>query len=97
LAAIDWPAVFRLTGSLERTDDLLADGTFSSAAIGDVSEAFTGFLIEKRGKGTFGRFLGQLQNGSIQADAFRDVYGTDLRTIAEEFLARADQARRAEK
>jgi hypothetical protein len=97
LAAIDWPAVFRLTGSLERTDDLLADGTFSSAAIGDVSEAFTGFLIEKRGKGTFGRFLAQLQNGAVQADAFRDVYGTDLRAIAEEFLARAGQARRTEK
>jgi Planctomycete cytochrome C len=92
LTAVRWPALYRLVGSLEKSDDLLSDGTFSSAAIGDVGEALTAFLIEKRGKPLFARFVKQLESGASQPDAFRDVYQTDPRTISDEFLARAAQS-----
>jgi hypothetical protein len=94
LAAVGWPALYRLAGSLEKPDDLLSDGTFSSAAIADVGEAVTAFLVDKRGKLLFARFVQQLINGAAQADAFRDVYATDPRALADEFLARAAQSAR---
>lgn len=89
LSAVQWPALYRLVGSLEKSDDLLSDGTFSSAAIADVGEAVAAFLIDKRGKSLFTRFVQQLVNGATQTDAFRDVYGTDPQAFADEFLARA--------
>ena len=72
----------------------MSDGTFSSAAIADVGEAVAAFLIDKRGKTLFARFVQQLVNGATQADAFRDVYGTDPQTFADEFLARAARSAR---
>ena len=53
LAAVPWPALYRLVGSLEKSDDLVSDGTFSAAAIADVGEATVAFLIDKRGKTLF--------------------------------------------
>jgi cytochrome c5 len=94
LAAVPWPALYRLVGSLEKSDDLVSDGTFSAAAIADVGEAAVAFLIDKRGKTLFPRFVQQIVNGGSQSDAFRDVYGTDPRTFADEFLAKAAQAAR---
>jgi hypothetical protein len=94
LLAVQWPALYRLVGSLEKSDDLLTDGTFSSAAIADVGQAVTAFLIDKRGKSLFTRFLQQLVSGATQADAFRDVYGTDPQAFADEFLARAARSAR---
>ncbi|HET6326886.1 MAG TPA: c-type cytochrome domain-containing protein [Planctomycetaceae bacterium] len=95
LAALPWPSLYRLVGSLDKSDDLVIDGTFSTAAIADVGEAAVAFLIDKRGKTLFSRFVQQLVNGATQADAFRDVYGTDPRTFADEFVAKAAQAARA--
>jgi hypothetical protein len=89
ILAVQWPALYRLVGSLEKSDDLLSDGTFSSAAIADVGEAVTAFLMEKRGKATFQRFVNQLVGGTTQADAFRGVYGIEPQAFADEFLARA--------
>jgi mono/diheme cytochrome c family protein len=89
LAAVQWPTIYRLVGSLEKPEDLLADGTFSSAALADVGGAAVAFLIDSRGKTLFPRFVQQLVNGTTQADAFRDVYGTDVRAFADGFLARA--------
>jgi hypothetical protein len=97
LAEVQWPALYRLVGSLEKSEDLLSDGTFSSAALGDVGEAVAAFLIDKRGKTLFTRFVQQLLSGATQADAIRDVYGSDARTIADEFLARAAQSAHGEK
>jgi hypothetical protein len=94
LSAVQWPALYRLVGSLEKSDDLLSDGTFSSAAIADVGEAVAAFLIDKRGKSLFTRFVQQLVNGATQTDAFRDVYGTDPQAFADEFLARAARSAR---
>ncbi|HEV8070113.1 MAG TPA: c-type cytochrome domain-containing protein [Planctomycetaceae bacterium] len=94
LSAAQWPALYRLVGSLEKSDDLLTDGTFSSAASADVGEAVTAFLIDKRGKVLFARFVQQLVNGATQADAFRDVYGTEPQTFADEFVARAASSAR---
>ncbi len=95
LAALPWPNLYRLVGSLDKSDDLVTDGTFSAAAIADVGEAAVAFLIDKRGKTLFSRFVQQLVNGATQADAFRDVYGTDPRAFADEFIAKAAQATRA--
>ena len=95
LAAAPWPALYRLVGSLEKSDDLVSDGTFSATAIADVGEAAVAFLIDKRGKTLFPRFVQQLANGATQVDAFRDVYGTDPRSFADEFLAKAAQAAHA--
>jgi mono/diheme cytochrome c family protein len=95
IAALQWPALYRLVGSLEKSDDLVNDGMFSAAAIADVGEAAVAFLIDKRGKTLFPRFVQQLVNGATQADAFREVYGADPQTFADEFLARAAQSARA--
>jgi mono/diheme cytochrome c family protein len=89
LAAVQWPAIYRLVGSLEKPEDLLADRTFSSAALSEVGGAAVAYLIDSRGKTLFPRFVQQLVNGATQADAFRDVYGTDVRAFADGFLARA--------
>jgi hypothetical protein len=94
LLAVQWPSLHRLVGSLEKSEDLLNDGTFSSAAIADVGEAMAAFLIEKRGRQLFTRFVLQLSNGATQADAFRAVYGSDPQSFADEFLARAARSAR---
>jgi hypothetical protein len=94
LATVEWAALYRLVGSLEKPDDLLSDGSFSSAAVADVGQAMAAFLIDKRGKTLFTRFVQQLVNGATQADAFRDVYGTDPRSFADDFLARAAKSAR---
>jgi hypothetical protein len=90
-AAIGWPRVNRLAGSLEKHEDLFNDGTFSPSAARDVGAALVQFLIDKRGKGRFTRFVKSLQNGAAQSGAVRDVYDSDLRGMAEMFLARAAQ------
>jgi hypothetical protein len=84
-----WPQVYRLVGSLEKPEDLLTDGTFSPSAAREVGAAVVSSLLEGRGKALFVRFIKSLQGGASQADALRDVYGTDLRATAEAFLARA--------
>jgi hypothetical protein len=89
LAAAQWPALYRLVGSLEKSGDLLNEGTFSSVAVADVGEAVTAFLIEKRGRMFFSRFVQKLVAGANQSDAFRDVYGTELQAFADEFIAQA--------
>jgi hypothetical protein len=87
-----WPQVYRLVGSLEKPEDLLADGTFSPSAAREVGAAIVASLLEGHDKGLFVRFVKALQNGTSQADALRDVYGTDLRGAAEAFLARAGRS-----
>ena len=96
LAGVQWAALYRLVGSLEKPDDLLADGSFSSTALADVGEAVTAFLIDRRGKTLFPRFVQQLVNGASQADAFRDVYGSDPRALADDFLQQAAKAARGD-
>ncbi|HXY32601.1 MAG TPA: c-type cytochrome domain-containing protein [Planctomycetaceae bacterium] len=96
LESAQWPALYRLVGSLEKSDDLLNNGTFSAAAIGDVGEAVTASLIEKRGKAMYVRFVQQLVNGGTQADAFRGVYGIEPQAFAEEFVTRAARAANGE-
>jgi hypothetical protein len=87
-----WPQVYRLVGSLEKPEDLLTDGTFSSSAARDVGAALVASLLEGRGKPLFVRFVKSLQSGTSQADALRDIYGADLRGTAEAFLTRAAQS-----
>ena len=75
---------------------LLADGSFSSTALADVGEAVTAFLIDRRGKTLFPRFVQQLVNGASPADAFRDVYSSDPRALADDFLQQAAKAARGD-
>jgi len=96
LAGVQWAALYRLVGSLEKPDDLLADGSFSSTALADVGEAVTAFLIDRRGKTLFPRFVQQLVNGASLADAFRDVYSGDPRALADDFLQQAAKAARGD-
>jgi hypothetical protein len=96
LAGVQWAALYRLVGSLEKPDDLLTDGSFSSTALADVGEAVTAFLIDRRGKTLFPRFVQQLVNGASQADAFRDVYSSDPRALADDFLQQAAKAARGD-
>jgi mono/diheme cytochrome c family protein len=84
-----WPQVYRLVGSLEKPEDLLTDGTFSPSAARKVGAAIVSSLLEGHDKGQFVKFVKALEHGTTQADALRDVYGTDLRGAAEAFLARA--------
>jgi hypothetical protein len=84
-----WPQVYRLVGSLEKPEDLLTDGTFSPSAAREVGAAIVSSLLEGHDKGQFVKFVKALEHGTSQADALRDVYGTDLRGAAEAFLARA--------
>ncbi len=84
-----WPQLYRLTGSLEKPEELFSDGTFSPAAARDVGAALLDFLIQSRGKSLLVRFVRSLQNGTSQAEAFRDVYGTDLRSAAVSFVGHA--------
>jgi mono/diheme cytochrome c family protein len=84
-----WPQVYRLVASLEKPEDLLTDGTFSPSAAREVGAAIVSSLLEGHDKGQFVRFVKALEHGTSQADALRDVYGTDLRGAAEAFLTRA--------
>jgi cytochrome c553 len=78
--------VYRLVGSLEKPDDIFADGSFSAAAAGDVGEALVNFLIDAHGKARFLLFVKNVQAGRSQAEAFRDVYATDMQTLAQKFV-----------
>jgi hypothetical protein len=84
-----WPQVYRLVASLEKPEDLLTDGTFSPSAAREVGAAIVSSLLEGRDKAKFVRFVKALEHGTTQADALRDVYGTDLRGAAQTFLSRA--------
>ncbi|HEX4069924.1 MAG TPA: c-type cytochrome domain-containing protein [Planctomycetaceae bacterium] len=84
-----WPQVYRLVGSLEKPEDLLRDGTFSPSAAREVGAAIVSTMVEGNGKPLFVRFVKGLAGGASQADALRDVYGTDLRGAATTFLTRA--------
>ena len=74
---------------MEQAEDLLTDGTFSPSAAREVGAAIVSSLLEGHDKGQFVRFVKALEHGTSQADALRDVYGTDLRGAAEAFLTRA--------
>lgn len=87
-----WQQVYRLVGALEKPEDLLTDGTFSPATARAVGGALVASLLEGREKGLFVRFVKALESGTAQADALRDVYGTDVRKTADAFLARAAQS-----
>ncbi len=89
LASAQWAALYRLVGSLEKPDDLLADNSFSATALADVGEALTAFLIDRHGKTLFPKFVQQLVNVASQADALRDVYSTDARALADDFVQQA--------
>ncbi len=84
-----WPQIYRLVGSLEKPEDLLTDGTFSPSAAREVGAALVASLLEGRDRALFVRFVKGLESGTSQADALRNIYGTDLRGTAEAFLARA--------
>jgi hypothetical protein len=84
-----WPQVYRLIASLEKPEDLLTDGTFSPSAAREVGAAIVSSLLEGHDKGQFVKFVKALERGTSQADALREVYGTDLRGAAEAFLTRA--------
>ena len=86
-----WPQVYRLVGSLEKPEDLLTDGTFSPSAAREVGAAIVSTMVEGKGKPLFVRFVKALAGGASQADALRDVYGTDLRGAATTFLTRASR------
>ena len=58
--------------------------------------AVTAFLIDRRGKTLFPRFVQQLVNGASPADAFRDVYSSDPRALADDFLQQAAKAARGD-
>jgi len=94
IPASQWPQVYRLTGSLEKPDDMFVDGTFSPSAARDVGATLVAFLQDVRGKTKFVQFVKSMQRGTSQVDACRDVYGSELRGIAEAYVAHAAAAAR---
>jgi hypothetical protein len=86
------PTIYRLAGSLDKRDDLFADGSFSPSAARDVGASVIAYLQEKHGKPQFQRFVKSLQSGMAQADAFRDAYGLEPGEVAAAYLSHAAEA-----
>jgi hypothetical protein len=87
--------VYRLVGSLEKPGDILVDGSFSASAAREVGSAMVTVLVETRGRPLFIRLVKALQGGTEQSDAFKHVYGTDIRDFAESFRSLAAQSARS--
>ena len=80
-------SVWATLESLEKPEDVFADGTFSPSAVGGVGYALVEFIMRKKGGfPRFSRFVGSLQSGNSVADALRSVYRTDLKSVAGAFL-----------
>lgn len=83
-----------LMKSVDRPEDLFADGTFSPADVGPIGYTLVEFLLKQRGGGAaFGQFVKRLQTGESVDAALRAVYQADSKALAAAY-ARAMSQRR---
>jgi hypothetical protein len=87
--------VYRLAGSLDKPQDVFNDGSFSPAAAATVGAALVEFMVEQRGQPAFVRFVKLVVGGTSQEDAFRQVYGVEMRDVASGFLTAESQKDRS--
>jgi len=76
-----------IAASVPRPEDVFADGTFSPGVIGPIGMTLVEFLMTNGGAPKFSQFVGALRQGQSVADAARAVYGTDLPSLAENYLS----------
>jgi hypothetical protein len=76
-----------LAGSVPNPEDIFAEGTFSPGTVGAVGLSLVEFLMDKGGAPKFGQFAAALVEGRSTADAAKGVYGMDLPSLAQAYLA----------
>lgn len=76
-----------LAGSVPNPEDIFAEGTFSPGTIGPVGLSLVEFLMDSGGAPKFAQFTAALAEGRSTADAAKAVYGVDLPSLAQQYLA----------
>lgn len=76
--------------TLNRPEDVFADGTFSPDALGPVAYTLVDYLLDAGGAARFNEFVGALRSGQETAAAVRSTYRTDLAGVARGYLKSLD-------
>lgn len=82
-----------LVASLNKPEDVFADGTFAPGTAGPVGFTLVEFMIENGGGAKFSAFLGELQKGRDTAAAMRTVYKANLADVAAAYVAAVRKGR----
>jgi hypothetical protein len=72
---------------VDKPEELLANGTFSSSDLPPVGYTLVTHMMEKGGEPHFVQFLNLLTSGKSLDDALRDVYSTDRAGLANSYWA----------
>ena len=72
--------------SLQKPDDVFADGNFGPGDVGPVGYTLVNYMIKAGGAPNFGRFIGALQSGSNVPAAVKSVYNADLNALGTGYL-----------
>ena len=76
-----------LVKTLDRPQNLFAEGTFSPSAVGPVGFALVSYLLQEGGSAKFAQLASALQQGRTIDQACQAAYGVDATQIARRFAA----------
>ncbi len=72
--------------SLNRPEDVFANGTFSPGTIGPVGYSLVDYMLDEGGSARFAQFIKALESGQDAAAAVRAVYNADLASLARGYV-----------